>query len=166
MYFIGMRRQVYIETTIPSYYYETRKDLRSLAWRMITREWWNKYRNYYDTICSEMVILELERGSHPYQKEKLALMKDVARLTHLPIIDDIVDAYVEHKLMPQELAGDGYHLAYASYYGINFLMTWNCRHLANPNKFQHLHVINLRLGLETPIICTPEQLLTESEEKP
>jgi hypothetical protein len=66
---------------------------------MITREWWNKYRNYYDTICSEMVILELERGSHPYQKEKLALMKDVARLTHLPIIDDIVDAYVEHKLV-------------------------------------------------------------------
>jgi hypothetical protein len=159
-----MRRKVYIETTIPSYYYETRKDVRSVAWRQITREWWGKYRRYYYALSSEMVIFELERGSHPEQHEKLALMREIERLSYLPIIDDIVEAYIGHKLMPREFAGDGYHLAYASYYGVDFLMTWNCQHLANPNKFQHLRVINGRLGLETPEICTPEQLLSKSEE--
>ena len=112
-----------------------------------------------------MVIFELERDSHPEQHEKLALMREIERLSYLPIIDDIVEAYIGHKLMPREYAGDGYHLAYASYYGVDFLMTWNCQHLANPNKFQHLHVINGRLGLETPVICTPEQLLTKSEDE-
>jgi hypothetical protein len=159
-----MQRKVYIETTIPSYYYETRKDVRALAWQAITREWWSTYRRYYYALCSEMVILELEHGSHPEQRKKLSLMTSIERLAYLPIIDDIVEMYVTHKLMPREFAGDGYHLAYASYYGIDFLMTWNCRHLANPNKFQHLHVINSRLGLSTPVICTPEQLLTKSEE--
>ena len=159
-----MRRKVYIETTIPSYYYETRKDVKSAAWRQITREWWSKYRRYYDTLSSEMVIFELERGRHPEQREKLALLKDVECLTHLPAIDDIVEAYIAHKLMPREFAGDGYHLAYASYYGIDFLMTWNCQHLANPNKFQHLNIINERLGLRMPVICTPEQLFSKSED--
>lgn len=159
-----MQRKVYIETTIPSYYYETREDIKSLAWRQITREWWAKYRRFYDMVSSEMVTFELERGSHPEQHEKLALMIGIDRLSYLPVIDDIVEAYINHKLMPREYAGDGYHLAYASYYRIDFLMTWNCQHLANPNKFQHLHVINERLGIETPVICTPEQLLTKSEE--
>jgi hypothetical protein len=158
-----MRRKVYIETTIPSYYYEFRKDVRSIAWREITREWWSKYKRYYYALSSEMVIFELERGRHPHQHEKLVLMKDVERLPYSPVIDDIVEEYIGHKLMPREYAGDGYHLAYASYYSVDFLVTWNCQHLANPNKFQHLRVINGRLGLETPVICTPEQLLTKSE---
>ena len=63
----------------------------------------------------------------------------------------------------REYGGDAFHLAYASYYDIDFLMTWNCNHLANPNKFHHMRVINGRLGLYTPIICTPDQLLSKGE---
>ena len=64
-----MKKSVYIETTIPSYYYETRQDVKSVAWREITKEWWKKYRNYYLLVCSEIVLIELERGSHSPKKK-------------------------------------------------------------------------------------------------
>ncbi len=159
-----MKRSVYIETTIPSYYYENRKGVKFVAWREITHEWWSKFRRYYEPVCSEVVIYELERGSHPSQKEKIKLLPNVDRLAYTTIIDEIVEDYIKHNLVPREYGGDAYHLAYASYYGIDFLMTWNCNHLANPNKFHHMHIINGRLGLHTPIICTPEQLLTKGED--
>jgi len=158
-----MKRSVYIETTIPSYYYETRKGVKFVAWREITREWWSTFRQYYKPVCSEVVLYELERGSHPSQKRKIALLQNIDRLAYTSVIDEIVEDYVQHNLVPREYGGDAYHLAYASYYGVDFLMTWNCNHLANPNKFHHMHVINGRLGLNTPIICTPEQLLTKGE---
>jgi hypothetical protein len=67
--------------------------------------------------------------------------------------------------VPEDAGGDAYHLAIASYYEIDFLLTWNCRHLANPNKFKHMSIINGRLNLHTPILCTPEQLMTDYQEK-
>jgi hypothetical protein len=154
-----MKRSVYIETTIPSYYYETRQEMKISVWRELTREWWNKYRFRYFTVCSDTVMVELEQGRHPQQKEKILLLKDIEKLPYSAVLDDIVEEYIGHKLMPKEFVGDGYHLAYASYYGIDFLLTWNCVHLANPNKFQHMRIINSRMDLKTPIICTPEQLL-------
>ena len=63
--------------------------------------------------------------------------------------------------MPAEYGGDALHLAYASYYKVDFLMTWNCDHLANANKRQHIRVINGRLGLHVPEIVTPMELVTE-----
>lgn len=159
-----MKKTVYIETTIPSYYYEIRKTSKAKAWREITREWWSGFRKYYNTLTSDVVLAELESGNHPAQAEKIALLHEVERLPYVSIIDDVVEEYISHKLVPKEYFGDGYHLAYASYYGINYLMTWNCEHLANPNKFSHIHIINGRLNLSTPVICTPEQLLTKNEE--
>lgn len=156
-----MKKSVYIETTIPSYYFETREGVKFVAWREITREWWLNFRCFYEPVCSDVVLYELEQGNHPSQAEKISLLSDIDRLEYTPVIDEIVDEYIKHNLVPKEYGGDAYHLAYASYYEISFLMTWNCNHLANPNKFHHMHVINGRLGLHTPIICTPEQLLTE-----
>ena len=85
-------------------------------------------------------------------------------LAHLPIIEEIVRVYIDNKLVAEEYGGDAYHLAYASYYDVNFLLTWNCAHLANPNKFDHMSVINSKMNLRTPILCTPEQLLTSDGE--
>lgn len=73
---------------------------------------------------------------------------------------DIVATYVEHQLMPARFGGDALHLAYASYYRMDFLMTWNCEHLANGNKKDHIRVINTRLGLYVPEIITPLELMS------
>lgn len=63
--------------------------------------------------------------------------------------------------MPSDAQGDAAHLAMASYHGLDYLLTWNCRNLANANKYGHIQKINLKLGLQTPLIITPEQLFKE-----
>jgi predicted nucleic acid-binding protein len=159
-----MKKTVYIETTIPSFYYEDRQLAKMHSWRESTRKWWDVYRQFYQPVSSSFVIMELQRRKHPYQAEKIALLDSIELLDHLPIIDEIVQKYIENKLVSEEYGGDAYHLAYASYYGIEFLLTWNCSHLANPNKFHHMRVINTKLDLNMPILCTPEQLLSSDGE--
>lgn len=158
-----MIKSVYIETTIPSYYYETRTDHKSVAWREITYKWWNTYKKFYQAVTSDFVFLELEKGKHPNQKKKINLLDVIEILEPLPIINDIVEIYIKNSLIPKEYGGDAFHLAYASYYAIDFLLTWNCAHLANPNKFHHFNAINSTLSLKTPILCTPEQLLSTGD---
>jgi predicted nucleic acid-binding protein len=160
-----MKRTVYIETSVAAYYYETREGVKIQAWRETTRQWWKRYSHLYQLVTSDAVLVELEAGDHPQKKRKLALLDNVERLAVLPIIDDIVSSYIENKVVPDDAGGDAYHLAMASFYDIDFLLTWNCKHLANPNKFKHIHVINTRLELSTPILCTPEQLVTHYQEQ-
>jgi predicted nucleic acid-binding protein len=68
--------------------------------------------------------------------------------------------------MPRSDPGDAYHLAMASYYQVDFLLTWNCRHLANVNKQEHIKKVNEELGLKVPILTTPEMLFSEYAEDP
>lgn len=78
-----------------------------------------------------------------------------------PEIAGIIEYYIENLLVPADAAGDAGHLALASLHRINFVLTWNCRHLANANKARHLQVLNGRLGLPTPVITTPLSLIPE-----
>jgi hypothetical protein len=76
---------------------------------------------------------------------------------------EIVHAYVKHKLMPEDPTGDALHLALASFHVCDYLVTWNCRHLANANKFGHIRRVNTLLGLKTPDLVTPPELLGDNE---
>lgn len=139
--------RVYIETTIPSYYYEIREDAESATKKIITREWWDNHRHYYELVIGSPVIDELERGDHPSKTETLELIKDLPVLRATEDIIGIVDEYISNYLMPKDPSGDALHLALASYYHCRFLLTWNCQHLANANKFEHIRHINTMLGL-------------------
>jgi hypothetical protein len=158
-----MKRRVYIETTIPSFYYEVRKDPEMVARRHWTVEWWNIQSIRYELVTSIPVIEELERGKHPKKDEALQL---IAGLPLLPIEDgiyDLVDAYIENRVMPKDPRGDALHLALASYHHCHFLLTWNCAHLANANKFEHIRHVNTLLGYFVPILTTPVELLSWEE---
>jgi hypothetical protein len=77
-------------------------------------------------------------------------------------IKQIVSAYIHHKVMPADPAGDALHLALASYHKCDFLVTWNCEHLANANKFGHIRRVNTLLGMFVPSIVTPLELLGDT----
>jgi hypothetical protein len=154
-----MKQKVYIETTIPSYYYEIRNDSEAIAKREWTKHWWDEESNNYELVVSTAVIDELEHGNYPTKKETLKLIEDLQVLKVVDDILDIVNEYISHKLMPKDPVGDALHLALASYYHCNFLLTWNCRNLANANKFEHIRHINNLLGLYVPILTTPYELL-------
>ena len=156
-----MKRQIYIETTIPSVYHETRTDTLTVARREWTRRWWDQRSATFEYVTSEFVIAELEDGDFPHQPAALEFARALPRLSFAADIASIVQTYIQKLVMPRDPAGDAIHLALASYYKCDFLVTWNCRHIANPNKFDHIRRINFELGLFVPTLVTPLQLLGE-----
>ncbi len=154
-----MKKSVYLDTTIPSYYYDKRSELKYPC--EITRKWWKEERRNYDIFISFETIAELNRGNYPRKEEILEFVNAIEQLDQSRDIKNIVEHYIKNTLMPKDVRGDAVHLAYASYYKIDFLLTWNCNHLANANKKQHIKIINSQLDLFTPEIITPLELFTE-----
>ena len=160
-----MKSKVYIETTIPSFYYEDRADIAAIARREWTRQWWNDTRLDYDLLTSVAVLNELETGEYPNREKRVELLEELPLVRVESEVIDIVQVYIEHKVMPRDPAGDALHLALASYHKCDFLLTWNCAHLANANKFGHIRRTNTLLGLYVPDIVTPLELLGVEEDE-
>lgn len=150
---------VYIETTVPNFYHNLRPDPAIVERRARTREWWASAADRYELLTSEVVVDELSAGTSRLVPLRLELLSDLPEIAVTPQVEATVETYVRHKLMPAHPRGDAYHLALASCFGCDFIVTWNCRHLANPNKFAHVRRINQRLGLGVPEIVTPLNLL-------
>ena len=127
---------VYIETTIPNFYVETRKEPDMVARRQWTRDWWDSHRSVYDVVTSEAVLDELDRGEYPNKMDAISLVEALPLLPIEQEIAEIVEAYIQHRVMQRDPVGDALHLALASYHKCDFLLTWNCNHLANANKIQ------------------------------
>jgi predicted nucleic acid-binding protein len=156
-----MSLKVYIETTIPSFYFETRQDMENQVRRKWTREWWDKYHAYYNLFTSEAVLFELGRSNYPAPK-RAATLEMVGDIAVLPLTDEVVsvaNTYRRELVMPKEPSLDSLHLALASCHGCDILLTWNCDHLANANKHGHIKRVNDRLKLATPLLITPIELL-------
>lgn len=151
-------RSVYIETSIPSFYFETRDTDQARLWREHTRQWWLVTAPGYRLVTSSFVLRELQEAPKAKRLEGLTLLRDVELLDEPPELADTIEYYLQHRLMPDDAAGDAAHLAMASLSRIDFLLTWNLKHLANANKFRHLNVLNGRLGLSVPVITTPLSL--------
>ncbi len=137
-----MKKSIYIETSIPSYYHEERKELEFQ--RGITRRWWDDERSQYFIYISEIVITELEKGNYPNKHLVIALVSPLSRLQMLSEIEGIVEVYINNSLMPKKHTGDAFHLV---------------------NKQEHIKVINERIGLSTPQIITPLQILFGKEKE-
>ena len=155
---------VYVETTIPSFYHTTRTGAASRARREWTRRWWALAHEQYTPVISAAVLDELAGGDYPGRNDALDLVRDLPLLEITSAVAEIIEAYAFHKLMPASPTGDALHLAVASYHRCDFLLTWNCRHLANANKFGHIRRVNTLLGLYVPSLVTPLELLGGNDE--
>ena len=154
-----MLPRVYVETSIPSLYHDVRTSPAVVARRDWTRQWWSDASTRYNLLSSAAVIDELAAGTSALGALRLELVRTIPLLPIEPPIIEIVTAYIQHKVMPGDPAGDALHLAIASFYKGDFLLTWNCRHLANANKFGHIRRVNALLGLFVPALVTPLELL-------
>jgi len=151
----------YVETSIPSFYFEVRGEPEMVARAEWTRRWWMSAIQQDDLVTGPPVLAELRRGGFPGQEEALSLISHLPVLEITPPVVEVVEAYLAHKLMPADPTGDALHLALASYHRCDFLVTWNCAHLANANKFDHIRRINGILGVHVPSLVTPLELLGE-----
>jgi hypothetical protein len=118
----------------------------------------------YNMVTSDAVLEELQDGKYPSQEQSLTLVRNLPRLEITSAVAEIVDSYFRHRLMPADPAGDALHLAICSYHKCEFLVTWNCQHLANANKFGHIRRVNTLLGLYVPVLATPLEFLGENYE--
>ncbi len=155
-----MLHSYYIETSIPSFYYDSRDDIQAQAMKKWTREWWHIINKENALLVTGVpVITELSEAGEPKRGDAIRLIGSLPMLNYDEAVDQIVSAYIAHKLMPGKAMGDAAHLALASYHKCDFLVTWNCKNIANANKFDHIRRINGMLGLFTPELVTPFLLL-------
>ncbi len=153
------KRSVYLDATVFSYLHDARRTLQFQV--RTTRRWWRKERPEFRMLTSRDTLEELASGVYAHKERTLATARRVELLPHLDQVTDVARIYVREFVMPRKLTGDAIHLAYASVYEVDFLLTWNCDHLANANKGRHIRRVNDRLGLHTPGIVTPMELFEE-----
>ena len=158
-----MRKRVYIETTIPSFFHTLRTDVESRARANWTHEWWSQAKGVYTLVSSAAVIAELQRGRSDKVPDRLQLLDEVDLLPITDEVEEIAQIYVEKQLMPKDPQGDALHLAIASFHRVDILLTWNCIHLANANKLERIRRLNFDIGLPTPTLTTPLNILDGNE---
>jgi len=161
---LGMAARAYVETSIPSFYFEARTEPEMVARRTWTRNWWSQATASVELVTSVAVIDELQRGDFPTRSSCVDLVSSLPVVAVDAAVLEIVQAYIQHHVMPADPLGDALHLALASYHRCDFLVTWNCKHLANANKFGHIRRVNAILGLYNPSLVTPLELLGANNE--
>ncbi|HET7229076.1 MAG TPA: PIN domain-containing protein [Longimicrobium sp.] len=153
------RPSVYVETTIASYYHTSRTSPHMIAEREITRAWWAHARVRCELLTGVVVLDELEAGPGPETVLRLKLLAGLPVLGRTPEVDETVEYLIGHRAMPAFPSLDAVHLALAMHHGCEVLVTWDRKHLANPNKAAHLMRIAEPLGLRVPLVVTPREHL-------
>jgi len=153
-------QKVYIETTIPSYIVsKTSRDIVVAAQQEITREWWESERYLYDLFVSEAVVAECSQGDELLVGKRLEIIDDIAIL---PITEESIklsDEYCVLLGIPEKSRIDSLHLALVVVHEIDYLLTWNCRHLAHGEVRLKVHYYNTSMSLFEPVILTPLELM-------
>jgi hypothetical protein len=155
-----MKPTVYIETTIISYLTcWPSRDIHRLSHEMLTRDWWTKHRGLYQLVTSDFVIGEAQRGDPSAAAERMSALADIPVLAATPQVEELGSELARALQLPPRARLDALHLAISAIYGTDFLLTWNCTHLANGNLTYKIEEACLNAGFRAPRILTPELLM-------
>ncbi len=151
---------LYLESTIPSYLAaRPSRDLIVAAHQQITHEWWEYARPNFEIYISEAVFAEISAGDPEAASRRLSFVENFPVLALNHEIETLAGEY-QHKLgLPLKARIDALHIACAVIYELEYLLTWNCTHIANGVMIKRLQNINTTINRITPIIVTPEELL-------
>lgn len=153
---------VYIETTIVSYLVaKPSTDPILAAHQSLTIQWWQTERARYQCVTSEEVLREAALGDPTKSRLRLAALAELAVLAIDRSARDLAREMIAEKILPPIAASDAIHAAVAAQRNIKILLTWNCRHLANPHLLSKLRLFIGRRELTLPEICTPVELMGE-----
>jgi len=159
-----MPESVFIETTIPSYLVARRpRDIVQAARQELTMEWWSRHRQRYELFTSEVVLDEVARGEPAMAGKRLDALRGILLVDIDGAVTMLARELVESGVIPERVPDDAFHIACASVHRMDFLLTWNCRHIANPHNQRRIRQILTGHGLEMPVICTPEGLIEDED---
>ncbi len=157
-----MKPRVYIETTILSYLVARHsRDLIIAAHQQITLDWWDDDRSEYDVFVSQLVLEECGRGDPEIARERLRIVQQLEVLELTEETRILARGLLKNNAVPRKAAADALHIAIAAVHGMDYLLTWNCAHIANAATRAIIERLCRTAGFVPPVICTPEELTEE-----
>jgi len=151
---------VYIETSVISYLRQKpAKQVVAASRQLLTHQWWETERANYSLVVSQYVVDEASAGDPTLAADRLKILTGIPRLPGDLEIDQIADEILARAILPPKAAVDVLHITTVAHHRIPYLLTWNCKHIANAKVLRRVHQVLMDLGVPIPIICTPEELL-------
>ena len=157
-----MKLKVYIETTIISYLAARLSTNTIVAGQQVlTQEWWDHRKQAFDLVVSELVFQEAENGDSNVAQKRLSYISDLDSLAISYESISLAETLVNEGAVPQKYGEDALHIAACAVNGIDFLLTWNCKHLANATLRHKIETVVENQGYQCPVICTPAELMED-----
>lgn len=157
-----MASRLYLETSVISYLSsQPSRDLIVAANQQITREWWDTPRPDIELYISQLVIMEASAGDTAAAEQRRQLIDEIPSLTLSEAAVALAERLVRERVVPEQAVEDALHIAIATVNGMDYLVTWNFRHIANAAVRSKIERVCRLAGFEPPVICTPQELLGE-----
>jgi hypothetical protein len=154
--------RIYVESTIPSYVVaRPARDLLQAARQQLTRDWWEMKRDKHELFTSQIVLDEIASGEAAMAQQRLALMSGIPLLPSTEEAEALTQSILDSGLLPAQADRDAAHIALATVYGMDVLLSWNCRHIANAAIQSRLRQVAEKFGVVLPVLCTPDELAGE-----
>jgi hypothetical protein len=155
-----MKPKIYLETSIISYLAaRPSRDIITAAHQQITHEWWDDRRNECDVFISQIVVQEISAGDEYAVQRRMEISESLPEIEMNPEAIALAQSLVDIDLVPQKAAADALHIGIAAVHGMDYLLTWNLKHIANAMLRNDIANACRQRGYEPPIICTPEELM-------
>ena len=159
---MDIRESVYLETTIVSYLVSRpSRNIVVAARQEITKEWWNSRRPAFDIFISERVIYEAAAGDEIASRKRLDILKGITVLELSDAAVNLADKLFVELALPRQALEDAFHIAISVTCGMDYLLTWNCKHIANALLRHKIRRIAETNGYLAPVICTPQELMED-----
>lgn len=155
-----MNPTAYIETSVISYLTaRPSRDLVVAAYQQITREWWQFAPRRFQLVTSELVVSEAAAGDAHASRARLKLLEDISLLGTNAGTQGLAEQLLDVGAVPRKAADDAAHIAIAVTNGVDYLVTWNFRHIANATMRSTIEDVCRAAGYKSPVVCTPNELL-------
>ena len=155
-----MKPRLYLETTIPSYLVaRPSRDVRIAADQAATVQWWELHRDDFEMFVSAVVIREVTRGDAEIAALRIARINRLPVLAPTPASESLTERLLLHRIVPAVAADDAAHIALAAAHRLDFLLTWNCKHINNRFAVRRIERVCAAAGFACPVIATPVELM-------
>jgi hypothetical protein len=149
---------VYLDTTIFSMYYNRSNDVITHSNRLKTREWWSVEREHFEVFASSVVMRELSDGVYPWQVDSIRMALRLKWLAVPRRAQKLAEELTSAGAIPKSKPGDALQMAIATYHSMDYLLTWNYSHLANPTAQRKMEEVVKSFGLQPPLMVSPETI--------
>jgi hypothetical protein len=151
---------VYVETSIISYLTgRLTRNVIVTAHQQLTRRWWNSRRHRYELFISQLVLQEAGEGNPNMANQRLVTVRNLPVLAVTQEAVGLAERLMQFRSLPAKARVDALHIGIAAVHGMEYLLTWNCRHIANARMRTRIETVCRESGYEPPIMCTPEELM-------